>query len=88
MALIRKKEIVMVVSTCLHCAAGNHVDVVGYLIKECSCDPMSTDKNGCTSLHKAALEGSLYVLKYLISKCDCNLMVFDNKERRNTGDDE
>ena len=42
---------------------------------------MSTDKNGCTSLHKAALEGSLYVLKYLISKCDCNLMVFDNKGR-------
>lgn len=65
MALIRKKEIVMVVSTCLHYGvAGNHVDVVGYLIKECSCDPMSTDKNGCTSLHKAALEGSLYVLKY------------------------
>ena len=36
-------------STCLHySAAGNHVNVVGYLIKECSCDPMSTDKNGCT----------------------------------------
>ena len=46
--------------TCLHYAAeGNHVDVVRYLITECNCDPIATDEDGNTVLHKAAAHGSM-----------------------------
>ena len=62
--------------TCLHYAAGgNHVDVVRYLITECNCDLMATDKYGNTTvLHSAAAYGSLDVMKYLINHHNCNLM--------------
>uniref|UniRef100_A0A1X7UAP7 Uncharacterized protein n=1 Tax=Amphimedon queenslandica TaxID=400682 RepID=A0A1X7UAP7_AMPQE len=62
--------------TVLHIAAIRNIspDVIKYLINECNCDPMATDKYGDTVLHKAANKGSLDVLKYLINYCHCDPM--------------
>ena len=65
---------------CLHYAAeGNHVDVVRYLITECNCDPMATDMDRNTVLHRVAACGSLDVMKYLINHHNCNLMATNNQ---------
>ena len=52
--------------TVLHYAV-KHIDVVKYLINECNCDIMITDKDGDTILHAAASKGSLDVMKYFIN---------------------
>ena len=64
--------------TVLHRAV-KHIDVVKYLINECNCDIMTTDKYGNTILHDAASEGSLDVMKYLINTRHYNLMTTNNK---------
>ena len=58
--------------TVLHCAT-EHTNVVRFLINECNCDPMATDDNRDTVLHKAATNGSLDVLKCAINHRKCNL---------------
>ena len=57
--------------TCLHYATeDNQVDIVRYLVNECSnCDPI-----GDTVLDTAARFGSLDVMKYLINHCHCSPM--------------
>ena len=62
--------------TALHCAV-KHIDVVKYLINECNCDIMTTDKYGNTILHVAASKGSLDVMKYLINTRNFDIMVTD-----------
>ena len=64
--------------TVLHCAV-KHIDVIKYLINECNCDIMTTDKYGDTILHDAASEGLLDVMKYLINTHHYNLMTTNNK---------
>ena len=64
--------------TVLHRAI-KHIDVVKYLINECNCEIMTTDKYGNTILHVAASEGSLDVMKYLINTHHYNLMTTNNK---------
>ena len=64
--------------TVLHRAV-KHIDVVKYLINECNCDIMVTDKDGDTILHDAASEGSLDVMKYLINTHHYNLMTTNNR---------
>ena len=64
--------------TVLHCAV-KHIDVVKYLINECNCDIMTTDKYGDTILHNAASRGLLDVIKYLINTHHYNLMTTNNK---------
>ena len=44
-------------------------NVMRYLIKEKHCDPMCREGNGQTVLHKAASEGQLQVLQFLIDEC-------------------
>ena len=63
--------------TVLHRAV-RHIDVVKYLINQCNCDIMVTDKYGNTILHYAANEGSLDVMKYLINTHHYNLMTTSN----------
>ena len=63
--------------TVLHRAV-EHIDVIEYLINQCNCDIMVTDKNGNTILHAAAREGSLDVMKYLINTHHYNLMTTNN----------
>jgi uncharacterized protein YjhX (UPF0386 family) len=58
---------------CLHIAAEyGHIDIVKYLITECSCDPMVADKNGRNCLHIAAEYGHIDIVKYLITECRCD----------------
>ena len=59
--------------TVLHCAV-KHIDVVKYLINECNCDIMATDKNGNTILHYAASEGLLDVLKCMVMNINGHIM--------------
>ncbi|XP_011408872.1 PREDICTED: uncharacterized protein LOC105315816, partial [Amphimedon queenslandica] len=63
--------------TVLHRAA-NHIDIVKYLINECHCDPMATDSNNKTTLHKAAQRDSSDVAKYLINEKHCDPMTVDS----------
>ena len=58
--------------------AVKHIDVVKYLINECNCDIMTSDKYGNTILHNAASEGLLDVMKYLINTHHYNLMTTNN----------
>ena len=61
--------------TVLHCAV-RHINVVKYLINECHCDIMVTDKYGVPFLHYVASEGLLDVLKCMrvakIRNCCCD----------------
>uniref|UniRef100_A0A1X7UM73 Death domain-containing protein n=1 Tax=Amphimedon queenslandica TaxID=400682 RepID=A0A1X7UM73_AMPQE len=54
--------------TIFHCAV-KHIDVVKYLINECNCDIMVTDKGGQTPLHYAASYGmgTAEVIEYFLS---------------------
>ena len=57
--------------SCLYTAAsGNHIDIVGYLIKECGCDPMMTSTiryaRSLPVLHYVASKGLLDVLKCMV----------------------
>uniref|UniRef100_A0A1X7TER8 Death domain-containing protein n=1 Tax=Amphimedon queenslandica TaxID=400682 RepID=A0A1X7TER8_AMPQE len=52
--------------TVLHCAV-RHIDVVKYLINECNCDIMTTDKDGQTPLHVAATCSTHEVIELLLS---------------------
>ena len=63
--------------TVLHCAV-KHIAVVKYLINQCSCDIMATDKYGNTILHNAARVESLDVMKYLINTHHYNPMTTNN----------
>ena len=47
--------------------AVEHIDVVKYLINECSCDILITDKHGQTPLHFAARWGTVEVIEYFLS---------------------
>ena len=64
--------------TVLHCAV-KHIDVVKYLINECNCDIMVTDKDGQTPLHYAARRGTAEVIEYLLSTGNCDPLAKDNK---------
>ncbi|XP_019855299.1 PREDICTED: espin-like [Amphimedon queenslandica] len=55
--------------TVLHYAVG-HINVVNYLINECNCDIMAPDKMGNNTLHIAARNGLLNVLKYFAHMCN------------------
>ena len=60
--------------TILHCAV-QHIEVVKYLIIECSCDPMTViNDDGDTVLHYAAKKGLLDLLKFMINHHNCNPM--------------
>ena len=72
--------------SCLYIAAiGNHVDIVGYLIKECGCDPMMhiTIENGSDLLHYVASEGLLDVLKCMVM--NINGYIMDEQYRDTNG---
>ena len=58
-----------------HQAVKQNFDYVKYLITECNCDPMVTDKDGKTVLHCAV--GNIDTVKYLITECNCDPMVTD-----------
>ena len=66
--------------TVLHYAVG-HINVVKYLINERNCDIMTPDKMGNNSLHVAARNGLLNVLKYFTHRCS-NLLTI-NKSGQN-----
>ena len=66
--------------TVLHCAV-KHIDVVKYLINECNCDTMVTDKYGRTPLHLAARWGKPEVVEYFLSSGNCDPLAKDNKGR-------
>ena len=59
--------------TVLHCAV-KHIDVVKYLIIECNCDIMATDKDGVSVLHYVASEGLLDVLKCMVMNINGHIM--------------
>ena len=54
--------------------AVKHIDVVKYLINECNCDIMVTDKDGVPFLHYVAREGLLDVLKCMVMKINGHIM--------------
>ena len=64
--------------TVLHRAV-KHIDVVKYLINECSCNIMVTDKDGWTPLHVAAWLGTAEVIEYLLSTGNCDPLAKDNE---------
>ena len=64
--------------TVLHCAV-KHIDVVKYLINECSCNIMVTDKDGWTSLHDAARLGTAEVIEYFLSTGNCDPLAKSNE---------
>ena len=67
--------------TVLHCAAVRHIDVIKYLINECNCDIMVTDKYGSTPLHYAAGWGTSEVVEFLLSTGNCDPLAKNNKGR-------
>ena len=66
--------------TVLHCAV-EHIHVVKYLINQCNCDIMVTDKGGSTPLHYAASRGTPEVVEFLLSTGNCDPLAKDNKGR-------
>ena len=64
--------------TVLHLAV-KHIDVVKYLINECSCNIMVTDKDGWTSLHVAAWRGTAEVIEYFLSTGNCDPLAKSNE---------
>ena len=65
--------------TVLHCAV-KHIDVLKYLINECSCNIMVTDKDGWTPLHYAATwRGKAEVIEYFLSTGNCDPLAKDNE---------
>ena len=66
--------------TVLHCAV-KHIDVVKYLINECNCDIMVTDKYGWTPLHHATSWGTAEVIGYFLSTGNCDPLAKDNKRK-------
>ena len=66
--------------TVLHCAV-DHIDVVKYLINQCNCDIMVTDKNGHTPLHYAARWGTPEVVEYFLSTGNCDPLAKDYEGR-------
>ena len=67
--------------TVLHRAV-KHIDVVKYLINECNCDIMVTDKYGQTPLHHAASwRGTPEVIEYFLSTGNCDPLAKDNEGR-------
>uniref|UniRef100_A0A1X7TDT5 Uncharacterized protein n=1 Tax=Amphimedon queenslandica TaxID=400682 RepID=A0A1X7TDT5_AMPQE len=69
--------------TVLHCAV-KHTDVVKYLINECNCDIMVTDKGGVPFLHFVASEGLLDVLKCMVMNNNGHNIM--DKQYRDTND--
>uniref|UniRef100_A0A1X7SKU8 Uncharacterized protein n=1 Tax=Amphimedon queenslandica TaxID=400682 RepID=A0A1X7SKU8_AMPQE len=68
--------------TILHLAL-KHIDVVKYLINECNCDIMFSDKYGIPFLHYVASEGLLDVLKCMVMNINSHIM--DEQYCDNTG---
>ena len=66
--------------TVLHLVV-KHIDVVKYLINECNCDIMFTDKDGWTPLHHAAWWGTPEVIEYFLSTGNCDPLAKDNEGR-------
>ena len=67
--------------TVLHSAV-EHIDVVKYLINECNCDIIVTDKDGWTPLHLAATRwGTAEVIEYFLLTGNCDPLVKDNEGR-------
>ena len=65
--------------TVLHLAV-KHIDVVKYLINECSCNIMVTDKDGWTPLHYAATwRGTAEVIEFFLSTGNCDPLAKDNE---------
>ena len=59
--------------TVLHCAV-DHLNVVEYVINECNCDIMVTDKDGVPFLHYVASKGLLDVLKCMVMNINGHIM--------------
>ena len=55
-----------------------HINVVKYLISECNCDIIVTDKDGWTPFHGAARWSTPEVIEYFISTGNCNPLAKDN----------
>ena len=66
--------------TVLHHAV-EQIDVVKYLINECNCDIMVTDKDGHTPLHLAADWGTPEFIEYFLSTGNCDPLAKDNEGR-------
>ena len=65
--------------TVLHCAI-KHINVLKYLINECNCDIMVTDKDGQTPLHHAtSWRGTAEVIEYFLSTGNCDPLAKDNE---------
>uniref|UniRef100_A0A1X7SH01 Uncharacterized protein n=1 Tax=Amphimedon queenslandica TaxID=400682 RepID=A0A1X7SH01_AMPQE len=65
--------------TVLHCAV-EHIDIVKYLINECNCDIMATDKKEQTPLHVATCLGTAEVIEYLLSTGNCDPLAKDKQD--------
>ena len=66
--------------TVLHRAV-RHIDVVKYLINECNCDLMVTNKYRQTPLHDAAWLGTDEVIEYFLSTGNCDPLAKDKEWR-------
>uniref|UniRef100_A0A1X7TFF4 Uncharacterized protein n=1 Tax=Amphimedon queenslandica TaxID=400682 RepID=A0A1X7TFF4_AMPQE len=66
--------------TVLHFAV-KHTDAVNYLIHECNCDIMITDKDGIPFLHHVVAEGLLDALKCMVINTNGHIM---DKQYRDT----
>ena len=64
--------------TVLHRAV-KHIDVVKYLINECNCNIMVTNKDGWTLLHVATWLGTAEVIEYFLSTGNCDPLAKDNE---------
>ena len=74
--------------SCLYTAAkGNHVGIVGYLIKECGCDPMMgiTGSYSDRVLHYVASKGLLDVLKCMVMNINGHIMDEQYRDRSTNG---
>ena len=65
-------------SALLWAAGGGHINLVQYLVEECSCDPEWQQLGrrafrGRTALHWASRNGHLDVVKYLVQDCNVSL---------------
>ena len=43
------------------CFNNKAIDIVGYLIEECKCDPMCRESNGITPLHEVCAGGNIKI---------------------------
>ena len=64
--------------TVLHCAV-QHLDVLNYLINDCTCDVTVIDKHGRAPLHYAADWGIAEAIEFFLSTGKCDPLAKDNE---------